>query len=53
MTPAEKKASPTRKTVLIAQLLPHKRHSRPPYAGRRLGICFLRAFPPQQGKDAC
>ena len=50
MTPAEKKLPSDEKNLTHCPTAPHKPHSRPPYAGRRLDICFLRAFPPRQGK---
>lgn len=50
MTPAEKKRLSDEKNRAHCPTAPHKQRSRPPYADRRLGICFLRAFPPQQGK---
>lgn len=53
MTPAEKKRLSDEKNRTHCPTAPHKQRSRPPYAGGRLDICFLRAFPPQQGKDAC
>ena len=50
MTPAEKKLPSDEKNRTHCPTAPHKQRSRPPYADGRLDICFLRAFPPQQGK---
>ena len=50
MTPTEKKLLSDEKNRTHCPTAPHKQRSRPPYAGGQLDICFLRAFPPQQGK---